>query len=199
MKFMKDGGNDWVVIQNNLRVRVPDTTEKDAAESIIGVEKPVFVMPQPALGRMVEIITGYTSLSAKPMKGLCAPELGLVRVPQPPQWTKKARKKKKLRVKKTQKVSEKEKSRKIDGRKRGKMTKEKRWRVKACRFRRKKIRMRSKRKPRFTGARNRKYSAPWSANKMFFKLEWHRKPAMNQRKKAAQKMKARRKRRARFI
>ena len=156
-------------------------------------------MPQPALGRMVEIITGYTSLSAKPMKGLCAPELGLVRVPQPPQWTKKARKKKKLRVKKTQKVSEKEKSRKIDGRKRGKMTKEKRWRVKACRFRRKKIRMRSKRKPRFTGARNRKYSAPWSANKMFFKLEWHRQPALNQRKKAAQKMKARRKRRAIFI
>ena len=199
LQFVKDDGKEWVVIQNNLKVRVLDAAEKDAAESTTGAEKPVFVMPPPALGRMMEIVTGYTSLGAKPMKGLCAPESGQVRVPQPPKWTKKARKKKKQRVMKTEKVSDKEKSRKIDGRKRGKMTKHKRWRVKACRFRRKKIRMRSKRKPNVAGARNRKYSAPWSANKMFFKLEWHRKPSMNQRKKAAQKMKARRLRRARFI
>ena len=59
--------------------------------------------------------------------------------------------------------------------------------------------MRSKRKPRFTGARNRKYYTPWFANKLFFKQEWHRQPELNQRKKAAQKMKARRKRRAIFI
>ena len=170
-------GQTWVAFQGNLRVKVPTNIVEDAAASMNDMEKPIFVLPLPALSRMGEILTCYTSTGEK-----AGPTVSVsFRVPQPKKKHKKAgndnSKKRRTRKEKTQKVSKKSKVEK----KRGKVAKEKRCKMKQSCIRRKKLRMRSRRNP----------AASWTKKK-FFKLEWNRKMSRNQRRKASRRERSRR-------
>ena len=183
------GGQTWVAFQGNLRVKVPHQILQDAAVSNDDLEKPVFKLPKPALGRMNEILTTYVSK--------CVPAAHVeVRVPQPNKNHGKPRRKRKaVRKEKTAKVSKKRQSRfgckGLHGRKepRGKEAKHRRCKVKRSGIKRKILRMRSRRNP----------AARWTMSK-YFKLEWNKNFATrNQRRKASLRQRERRRRRAAVV
>ena len=102
-------GQTWVAFQGNLRVKFPTNVVEDAAASMNDMEKPVFVLPMPALSRMEEILNCYTSTGEK-----AGPTVNVsFKAPQPKKEHKKAggdfSKKRKTRKEKTHKVSKKSK------------------------------------------------------------------------------------------
>jgi len=166
-------GQTWVAFQGNLRVRVPDQILQGD-----DLEKPVFKLPEPAMARINEILTGYVSKceSAGPAVRV------QVKVPQPQKKHRRAgRKKKATRQEKTKKASKWQ--RRLRSRKapRGKEAKHKRCKATRSKISRKILRMRSRRNP----------AAKWSMRK-YFRLEWNRNFTRNQRKKANRRQRQRR-------